>query len=743
MLQDLLHQPLATIQERDIHQLQRLAQHAFEPLIRPFREQKRNRVFSFSNTIDHAIRHGMVLPKHTFNTTPTRSAKLVIALSLNGIDRCYAVSLIPLLSQLRRYVDFEIYIYTTQLIPAVIRDGFFHNDCQLTWNHVYAPRAFVQLWEHLNAGVRHHGRERELLIIDSCGGAGSEWYVDDWHGDLESASVREYTELMREWSGFRKELDGAYHLWERVATGQTKRRLRQLINKNCERFTNCPALGNYLVRWLLNPTVDIKLRPSYLTPNYSHLTSALHSMRDVVANVHWMLPGGRSNYKHRRLIEEGLIDYVHHAEDLSQFGQVIANICHHRCTHKLTREPVTFGLFQAATTKLQDLIIESKKQETSQAESKSEEKTALVLEAIAVKELPDAPFPVIPETRFTLKGRGKEGDEKEKQVPYANIDPLFHYKEETYNRELTHRLESLFSSCFDDIPLEDAGNPNLSVFSKLTLIERVLKRIPYIEIFFRTTADAITMQARLGDGPNSLDGLTSCYRLLPNSEVGDTSRIFEAHTPSFLEVSALVHPNYSTWCNAIPLYQLAMQDRGDFSHRAMSLTFHPQLTEKETVFHEFGHYLEHVCPAVGVTLWKYIYERMSPQEPDSWETVSVGDGEQAYKPKNYPWLELYTGKTYKPAHHELPPPTEVLSMHLQSFANFATLCHLIANDRASFYLTLFVLRAGPLGFMQALKEYKYLRSSPSLRQKNHGPRQRYRYRYGRASAGPKNYGFGL
>ena len=90
----LLERKLHTLTTQEIRELRRIADTVFEPLTRPFRQTRTVDVFDYKATIKRAQKIGHLIPTYSRQEREHRKSRLVIAMSLSGIDRCSAVSLI-------------------------------------------------------------------------------------------------------------------------------------------------------------------------------------------------------------------------------------------------------------------------------------------------------------------------------------------------------------------------------------------------------------------------------------------------------------------------------------------------------------------------------------------------------------------------------------------------------------------------------------------------------------------------
>ena len=93
---DILDKKLHTFGIEELSEIRKISDTIFEPLVRPFRQHRISEEFSFKETIRTCMRVGQLMPTYIKREHEHRKSRLVIFMSLSGIDRCSAVSLIPL-----------------------------------------------------------------------------------------------------------------------------------------------------------------------------------------------------------------------------------------------------------------------------------------------------------------------------------------------------------------------------------------------------------------------------------------------------------------------------------------------------------------------------------------------------------------------------------------------------------------------------------------------------------------------
>jgi hypothetical protein len=688
-MQSSLDIPLEKFSEDQINNIGHLAPQVFEPLLRPFRTQRVERQFSMRQTVKGALRTGSLLPRYANTPIPTRSARLVIAMSLSGIDRCYAVALIPLLLKLRNLLDFDIYIYTTDIVKAEISPQGFTNDYLLDWNHVYGPHVFSKL---SNIMASYKGEAPELLIIDGGGGQASTWY-SEWAQTESLASYSEYNKSMGPptIATLRVQLQGDYTQWEHLASDSAREWIRKRIKTNSKRFVDCPALKPYLLRWLLHPSKVHRTPTDQLPAGYDHyqLNKAMLSLRQSCQAVHWLQVDGSYSYILSKLVSSRSIDYRHAAETLRDFSRVLTNICHHKCTGRISKPNTNIGQFQAKTESLDSETDDIEEIEWVPTSTKGR----LVI----------PPYPTTPITAINQRYKGKGGIAKERQVPYAKLQPIWGYSSAN---EFTAALHSLIPTYLKGIPIDEAGDPNISNGSRIEIYAELRQRIATRPICFTSNVKHTAPAWGYRDIPYTPRTTHPALRLLHTSEVLQTPELFEATDDIFMNALQWLNTAYDEQCQEFPLYQLAWQTRGDFSPHHLSITFSPNQAATPTIYHELGHYIEHISPEVACCCAQFLAERLGEESI----TRKMYGNEIALVNPNRPWLQEYMGKVYPPVHRQLPPRTELLSMGFEYFRDPLSLCKLITGDRDLFNLMVFILSGGARNSLVAFMEFQEKRS---------------------------------
>lgn len=682
---DLLNIPFHQLSSLEISHLQRVSQHVFAPLLRPFQSQNLQYKFNIHETLKSTFKYGDPLPQYKRVPIPTRTAKLAIAMSLSGRDRCSAVSLIPLLVELKKLYDFDIYIYTTDLIKAEIKHNTFFNQHLLDWNNVNSIKVFYELNNHIS---KLKGEPVELLIIDSYYQSDSKWFTS-WNDDLQYESNKEYNAYVDEWASLNERLAGDLKGIEQVATGPEKRKLNNLINKNCiERFEKTPSMQQLLLEWLLNPNKSKRTSESYpYRFYYSNTTRQLLSqIKNKVNNIHWMAPYCSDLPTLNSFLNENQIDYLHTVNSVSGFANVLSNIIHKKCTNRLTRPSVLFTGFQAFTD--DGCIINlNLPDDLEHVVEKTEQVEILQLVKGSKKRLPIPPFSVIPVTHIERQKQGRDHTISIVKEPFSRIDTSIS------DYAMEDDIYSALSPYFSEIPLKDLSNPNISFSSKENICREILNCIKHLslDVYMGYSGQLSLRLKKLNTARETLPrSLLSDY--LSKYSIGDTPIILKSTLNHIQDCTELLSNSYLPFIEQIPLYQIAWQSRGDYSYKHSAITFSPESDTRHTIFHEIGHYLDHICPHVACTSYNFLLQRTY----ESSKITEIYKGEWGYKSDKKPFIHPYAGKVYSPVKQALPILTEITSMYLEHFSSTRHLAHLVSKDLSGFYYIVFVLLGGPI-----------------------------------------------
>src|SRR5688572_23415783 len=89
MNEEILLKSLNTFTPDDLLEIGSIADSLFARLLRPFMQNRIEHQFSVRSTIRHAMRTSQILPQYDRVQKIRRKSKLVIAMSLSGVDRCF------------------------------------------------------------------------------------------------------------------------------------------------------------------------------------------------------------------------------------------------------------------------------------------------------------------------------------------------------------------------------------------------------------------------------------------------------------------------------------------------------------------------------------------------------------------------------------------------------------------------------------------------------------------------------
>lgn len=672
----------------------------FEPILRPFRVQRVDRQFDIKRTIKYACGHEDIMAQFKYTQVPTRNSKLVIAVSLNGIDRCACVAILPLLGQLRELLDIPIYIYTTDVTKAELIKGNLVNSADIGWNHVIAPYVFNKLATIMS--TQH--KNAKLLIIDSLGNTECPWHTS-WTSWDESQLLRELnTYDTAELAALREYVkhNGKTN-WQAGCSKAMATTINKWVTKNVTRFIDTPALEEHVIDWVLNPTFTKfteninRYRTDYAT--------AIANLRTKVREIHLLSTREVSSTYTLTALKRQLLDYYHEANTLDGFSKVLTNIYHGRCTHRLSKHTANFGIFQATQEEIPGYIPQ---EEELQLDKKS--KQALNLTPIA-KWLPQEYWEhkhVNPQTK----------EQGIKQVYFSTYEPEL---ESTLIRKMT-------TAMLQDIPLEELTDANTSNYSKVQIMRAVLNRLQ--------TRMLVSNKQTTKDTNIQFHHAPTDQRVLHPKAL--QSHELWPHLGQHLEsVYSLLSPHYNKYLEALPLAQLSLAPRAHFIPAYLAMCATPSALDV-TIYHEMGHYFEHAIPLIGVYAIRDLKLRGNTENLSSLE-VTVHNGDKSYTLIN-PYINRYSSKVYKAATRHLPIATEVFSTHLEYFTSPETLISLYTKDEEAFTLMVFLLIGGP---QVVLDNYIHYRSVAAQSGLNHAKTKTYSGGWSYRRVTSKTRGFGL
>lgn len=347
---EMLTRPLYRLTISDLDEVRGLADTLFSRLCRPFLQQARRSRFSFDRTVRAAGETGLLLPKYEQYSRPLPKSRIVIAMSMSGVDRCYAVGLIPLLAQLRQALNFKLYIYTDDCVPAEFTpDGQIANDHAIAWNN----SNWVNLFARMGAET-FDPQEDHLLVIDSLGdGEESRWF-SSWGESLRrEAGEAQERYLTPEWAAARRLVAGRYDRVASIPPDRLPAGWADLVRRNTrERWLDTPALEHYLVRWAFNPDFGAVRHGTFapLDKYYVSLRSVAGGLRYKFKTIHLLTPRTTQHTLDRLKYDIqplNLVDFHHQVETLEGVASVFANIVFGKETVRLRVPEIRFTRPQA------------------------------------------------------------------------------------------------------------------------------------------------------------------------------------------------------------------------------------------------------------------------------------------------------------------------------------------------------------------------------------------------------------
>lgn len=707
----LLERQMHTLTTGEIRELRRIADTVFEPLTRPFRQKRTVPEFDYHRTIKRAQKIGHLLPTYSRKEREHRKSRLVIAMSLSGIDRCSAVSLIPLFGELRKFLDFKLFIYTSDLIPArFTHDGFLENDHEISWNNVAGPVIFARLDE-----MHFTKQEDTLLLIDSLGGGDSQWY---WHWTRDNAreareEQKKYLVEEGEWGGYwskmRRMIGGDYDSLATLPKSSLPPAWEKTIKRNCQdRWVDSPALQDYLVRWLFHPEFGRRHHGDWFPrirryySDYCDVGDILPKLATKFKRVHLLSPNYNDDTESvlHRLLEMNVIDYYHKADTIEGLAHTLANIVHGRCTDKLTYEKPLFKEY---------IDTDEETEPDSEGDDDHDELTQTKEDCFKGCDPVDPWIPEKTKYEVPLRKRG-EYVVSTNEVAYNRCD-VGEWFPTSYN---TGGWDQMMGNV---PPLQI--DPFASKFTHLQAIETFLEAVKKHQIvacknYSEPRLRRIERERQLKCSPEFREHRT---------------RALEQHFQDFLELLA---PVYQPYVDALPLQNVVWCSSGKFRTQKLSIGVEPEPRESwaSTTFHESGHWLEHICPEVGAFTNHLL--RMKVGRIQQQKLINVMPGEKAMPVTDgsTPWIIPYAGKWYKRHHFDLPNPTEILSVHVEYFRSPESLLTLAKHDLFLVKFIAFIAMGGPIAAFEATREAKEVRVLDQINQRN-----RASYGYTRRSGG--------
>lgn len=731
----ILNRQLHTFKVDEIKELRRISDTIFEPLMRPFRQKRTVQEFSFKKSIKLAQRIGAFMPAYEKVEREHRKSRLVIAMSLAGIDRCSAVSLIPLFSCLKETaLDFNFYVYTDDLIKAQFtHDGFLANDYQIAWNHVSGPNVMQRL-----ADLDTESQEDILLIIDSIGGGQSKWY--EYWGYEERSAVREEQDRYLSTAGkyscynrIRNQLGGDFDKLSEIKKLPDEW-LKKVESNTQHRWMETPALEDYMVRWVFNPDFGSTKHGEFYVA-YQSAFDVMRKLRGKFRQVHLLTPNNQGSHKTTldRMLKANVIDYHHKANTIYGFASVLSNIVHGQCpldgpfTKKVSYEIVKFSDFTGDDFEIEDGDGDG-------------DHSNLKASGQCFDKLPNV-TPDIP-TNTTIKLEKKSRGSSQLQ----NYELPFNELDISDFLPVDMGLDSFWKDKL--LPYDFEIERGDSEYTRLRKAEEVLETIQAHHIVYRK---GYGFRGLVKEKRPLVSEAAKLHEVLTNVQYVDhhTSSLQDSVESFFLTLA----PSYHKYFAELPLKHVIWCSVSQYHQGKRAISISPQLPvtqRKRIVWHELGHYLEGACFPVGVFSNEILKQKVG--KLDRKKLVQVGGGNEWAMPVvngSPDWITNYAGKWYKRIHNNVPNSTEIISVYSEYFSgDKERLAHLIKHDANMVRFMAFVYMGGPVVAMEALQE---LKKTQALEQIHQGSRKSSGTSWGRGggrgsrggSGGKINHGFGF
>jgi hypothetical protein len=696
---NILDKQLHTFQVEEIVELQRLADTVFEPLVRPFRQHRVVEEFSVRKTVQTAMRLGQMMPAYIKRQREHRKSRLVIFMSLSGIDRCSAVSLIPLFGALQRSaLDFRLFVYTDSVIQAEITpEGFLANDWKLAWNNVAGPVVFNQIME-----MPADDKEDTLLVIDSFGGGDSQWYYN-WTWEDKEECQKEQEKYLAGAGRFswatriRRQLNGDFRKIDNLDLPEA---WQKLVDKNCnERWMETPALQQYMVRWLFHPQFGTVKHGTGKIP-YCDAYDLMAKLKGKYRSLHLLTPNlPEYNSVFDRIKGMNVFDYHHKTNTVRGFAEVLANIVHGAAifegpyTKKISYEKVKLGQYNAEDP---DDWEEVDKNDTTPGDH-----TELVPgteKCFAKLPLVFPHFPAEDSIKLSKRKRGTDDITKE-EVSFAELDVNDYFPR---NFDYLYNEHWWRTRVVPEFKIENGD----STYTRNTKAQRILDEIRTHQF------------VAVGSGLGGLNKRERAPRTEKTEQV--LGRIeFAAHHTQMLrqdvsDLLELIAPNYHPYMEALPLRHVIWCTDGKFTQDRMAISVRVtgERGEKRGIaWHETLHWLEAICHPVGVFTNQLLARKCSSHYGDPIKlnkVISVGEGEKAMPVQDGTkgWIVPYAGKWYKRKERNIPNHTEILTVYGEYFSSREKLVQLMQHDPFMVRFIAFILMGGPVAAMESLEMLK-------------------------------------
>ena len=679
---ELLSKPLFRLEPTDLDEIRQVADRLFARLCRPFQQQTVARQFSYKKTLRSAERTGHFLPAYEKVARRSPKSRLVIAMSLSGIDRCYAVGLIPLLAQLRHNLDFKLFLYTDDVVEArFTEDGFLENDTDIAWNNSNWVNLFARLGQ-----IDFDKQEDHLLLIDSLGAGGDSTWYNWWSRQTQKEVQQAQLEYMGEpWGSMREELAGRYREFDSVFKDRLPAEWQEFVLRNTKtRWVDAPAMREYLIRWLFHPQFG-RVQHSTFYPStlgaYRYMSDVLPMIADKFATVHLLTPccteTTRSNLRHT-LLPMNFIDFHHAADTLEGIAQVMVNMVFRRETNRLRVPEIKFGTY---------VVVKREAEEEVEVE---EEHTEYVKGSKCFRDCGN--YDLLPETKWCLPRRKKgQYDVSDQWVPFNEIDI-----DKSIDR-LVNQVEPLVI------------RPDWTDFSRRQAAEEWLNYVTNHEFVPKTYSNADVKGIELVEREYDEGTLAQVKSWLEGVE-------FEKHRTRALKIHlfnwlSFVSKRYIDYMVKVPLKHMVWCTLSMFSADRLAVSVRPVQDRDDQfrlVMHEASHYLAYACPAINVFTNQVLRIRSGTNgESDINKLIPVGEGEYALpaKPGVKPWRMKYAGKWYKRKHRHLCNDDEILTCYMEEFRSADTVLKLCEYDEWMCRFVAFVVMGGPLAYLQSMTDF--------------------------------------
>jgi hypothetical protein len=717
----ILDRQLHTFQVDELQELRRVADTIFEPLMRPFRQKRTVQEFSFKQSIRVAQRIGAFMPAYEKVERSHRKSRLVIAMSLAGIDRCSAVSLIPLFSCLKESaLDFNFYVYTDDLIKAEFtQDGFLANDHRIAWNHVNGPGVMQRL-----ADLETESQEDLLLLIDSLGGGSSRWY-EYWAWDDRQALAETQDKYLASagkysfYSRIRRELNGDFNKFGGIKK-LPEEWLRKVRENTQERWMETPALEEYMIRWVFHPDFGQTKHGGFWT--YQNAFETARKLRGKFRQIHLLTPNNQGSHRYTldKLLATNVVDYHHRANTIYGFATVLANIVHGQCpfdgpyTRKVSYEIVKFSEFKGEE--------EAGVIDAADGEGDGEH-TELRPSGKCFDNCPVV-MPCVPaETTVKLERRPRGGNDLQlHELPINEVD---------LSDLLPHDM-SVHTFWKDKIlPYDFEIERGDSEYTRLRKAEEVLETIKKYHIVYKK---GMGFHGLVREPRPLVSDAAILDSLLKGIE-------YQKHNTRSLqddveELLLTVAPAFHSYLNDLALKHVIWCGVSKYDQQRRAISVNPKgerEARRRRCYHELGHYLESTCPPVGAFSNELLKQKGG--KFDKKKLVQVGSGGEYAMPVTNgspDWIVPYAGKWYKRSHNNLPNDTEIVSVHLEYFTKTTMLAQLIKHDPSMVRFMAFVLMGGPFAGIKSIQE---LRRKEALDEIHQRERKASGYSSGRRGGG--------